>query len=172
MDLTDLPAKAEPETLLLEGTYTEHDIRTFSAFLAGRVAGTRLWAIAVLMLMPLFWNGNIRHTWPLMVPVGLILLGCVCLLRFKVLPAKLYKAAVKLPGVFDPRTITIDAHQVQNASAAGSHTFRLQNIQEVVSTADYHFVMVAPKQGIPIPRAWIHDEIQERKVLVRIVPRR
>ncbi|HWQ11140.1 MAG TPA: YcxB family protein, partial [Holophaga sp.] len=152
--------------------YTEQDIRTFSAFLAGRVAGTRLWAIAVLMLMPLFWNGNIRHTWPLMVPVGLILLGFVFLLRFKVLPAKLYKAAVKLPGVFDPRTITIDGNEVRNASDAGSHTFRLQDIQEVVATPDYLFVMVKPKQGIPIPRMWLGDDRRATQVAHRLQPRR
>ena len=172
MELADLPTAPEPETLLLEGTYTEQDLRAFSAFLANRTAGAKLWTLAAFMLMPLFWTGNLRQTWPLVLPVGLVLLGFIFLLRFRILPARLYKAAVKLPGVFDPRVITIDAHQVRNASEAGSHTFLLQQVQEVVSTPEHLFVMVAPRQGVPIPRSWIGGEARTAALVQRLLSRR
>lgn len=171
MELADLPPAPEPEPLLLKGAYTEQDLRAFSAFLASRVAGTKLWALAAFMLMPLVWSGDIRHTWPLALPVGLALLGFVFLLRFRILPARLYKAAVALPGVFDPRVITIDASQVRNASEAGSHTFLLERVQEVVPTPEYLFVMIAPKQGVPIPRTWIGSEARTADLVQRLLSR-
>ena len=155
MDLTELPLPAGTETVTLEGTYAPKDLRAFAALLARRVAGTKLWALAAFILMPLYWAGNLRKTWPLMVPVAIVLLGFVLLLRFVILPAKLYKAAIRLPGVFDPRRITLDGERLVSASDAGRLTVRLEDVQEVVAAADHLFVMVTPKQGVPIPKAWI-----------------
>jgi hypothetical protein len=172
MELTDLPHPTEPETLVLEGTYTETDIRTFSAFLAKRVAGTKLWALGIFMLLPLVYAGNFRQSWPVLAPVGLLLIGFVFLLRFVILPNKLYTSAARLPGVFDPRRITLDAFEVDNRSEAGGHRFRLEEVTEVVETPDYLFVMVAPKQGIPIPKAWPGVGPLQGKLIERLLSRR
>lgn len=172
MDLNDLPRPTEPETLVLEGAYAERDIRIFSAFLAKRVAGTKLWALGVFMLLPLVYAGNFRQAWPVLVPVGLALVAFVFVLRFVILPRKLYLAATRLPGVFEARRITVDATQVDNRSASGGHTFRLEDVKEVVETPEHLFVMVAPKQGIPIPRAWIGDRERDRTLVDRLLSRR
>lgn len=161
-----------PEVLALEGTYTEKDIRAFSAFLARRVAGTKLWALGLFFLMPLVWTGNFRQTWPVLAPVALVLIGFTFLLRFVILPNRLYKAAIKLPGIFEPRRITIDAFEVDNRSAAGGHTFRLETVKEVVETQDHLFVMVAPKQGIPIPKAWLSAALSQVQLTERLLSAR
>jgi hypothetical protein len=170
MEQTDPPSPQQ--SWCLEGAYTEQDLRAFAAFLAGRVAGSKIWALGVFVLMPLLWSGNILTSWPQMVPIGVVLIGFILLLRFVIIPNKLYRSALKLPGVFDPRRIAIDASEVHNTSEAGGHTFRLEDIQEVVTTPEYLFVMVAPKQGIPIPRAWIKDENQVVEVTRRLLSRR
>jgi hypothetical protein len=161
-----------PETWCLEGTYSEQDLRAFAAFLARRVAGSSLWALGVFVLMPLLWSGDIRRSWPLMVPIALVLVGFILLLRFILLPSKLYKSATKLPGVFEPRQITIDAEDVHNVSSAGSHHLRLQDVQEVVTAPAHLFVMVAQKQGMPIPKAWIGDETQVGALVRHLQSRR
>lgn len=165
MEPSGNPHPAQPEPIVLEGAYTEQDIRLFSAFLAKRVAGTKLWALGIFMLLPLVYAGNFRQAWPVLAPVGLILVGFVFALRFVILPRKLYKAATRLPGVFDARRITIDAAQVDNRSESGGHTFRLEDVKEVLETPGHLFVMVAPKQGIPIPRAWIGGD-ERRQALI------
>lgn len=172
MESIALSRPPEPETFTLEGAYTEGDIQAFSAFLAKRVAGTKLWALGLFMLLPLVYAGNFRQSWPVLTPVGLVLIGFVFLLRFVILPRKLYTAATRLPGVFDPRRLTIDATQVDNRSDAGGHTFRLEDVKEVVTTPDHLFVMVTPKQGIPIPRSWVGGEDRERALVVRLLSRR
>lgn len=163
------PAQLEP--IVLEGAYSEQDIRLFSAFLAKRVAGTKLWALGIFMLLPLVYAGNFRQAWPVLVPVGLALVGFVFVLRFVILPRKLYTAATRLPGVFETRRITIDTMQVDNRSESGGHTFQLEDIKEIVESPGHLFVMVAPKQGIPIPRAWIGDEARERELIERLQSR-
>ena len=160
------------ETLCLAGSYSEKDLRAFAAFLAGRVAGSKFWALGVFVLMPLLWSGNIRTTWPRMLPIAIVLIGFLLLLRFVILPNRLYKSATKLPGVFAPRHITIDSSEVHNTSEAGGHTFRLEEVREVISTPDYLFIMVAPKQGILIPRVWMKDENQVTEVTRRLLSRR
>ena len=95
-------ARQGNDTWCLEGTYTEKDLRTFAAFLAGRVAGSKIWALGAFVLLPLLWSGNIRTSWPLMAPIAVVLIGFILLLRFVILPNKLYKAAIKLPGVDEP----------------------------------------------------------------------
>ena len=170
MEQTGLPPHSE--TWCLEGTYTEKDLRAFAAFLAGRVAGSKIWALGTFVLMPLLWSGNIRTSWPLMAPIGVVLIGFIVLLRFVILPNKLYKAAIKLPGVFDPRRITIDDSEVHNTSEAGGHTFRLEDVREVITTPDYLFVMVTAKQGIPIPETWIGDAVRIQKLSARLLSRR
>jgi hypothetical protein len=172
MELTDLPPAPQPETFQLEGTYSEKDIRSFSAFLAKRVAGTKLWALGIFILLPLFYSGNLRQTWPLMAPIGLVLIGFIFLLRFVILPNKLYKAATRLPGIFDPRCIILDTSEVDNRSEAGGHRFRLEDVKEVVETPDYLFVMVTPKQGIPIPKAWLGGKQTQGAVVERLLSRR
>ena len=169
MEQTGLPP--HPQAWCLQGTYTEQDLRAFAAFLAGRVAGSKLWALGLFVLLPLLWSGNIRTSWPRMAPIAVVLIGFIVLLRFVLLPSKLYKAAIKLPGVFDPRRITIHAGEVQNTSEAGGHTFRLEDVRAVVTTPEYLFVMVAAKQGIPIPRAWIGDEECVSKLRVELLSR-
>mgnify|MGYP002153768968 CR=1 FL=1 len=172
MELADLPPAPELETFQLKGAYTEKDIRTFSAFLAKRVAGTKLWALGFFILLPLFYAGNLRQTWPLMAPIGLVLIGFIFLLRFVILPNKLYASATRLPGIFDPRCITLDAFEVDNRSEAGGHRFRLEDVKEVVETPEHLFVMVAPKQGIPIPKAWLGDELRPGVIVERLLSRR
>jgi hypothetical protein len=159
-------------TWCLEGTYTERDLRTFAAFLAGRVAGAKLWTLGLILLLPVYWSGEVREAWPFMAAVALVIIGFIVLLRFVVLPSKLYKAATKLPGVFEPRRILIDAEGVANTSAAGGLSFRLEDVQEVVAAPDHLFVMVAPKQGIPIPRAWLGSETQAAAVTRWLLSRR
>lgn len=160
------------ETWCLEGAYTGKDLRAFAAFLAGRVAGSKLWALGVFVLLPLYWYGNFRNSWPLLVPIAVALVGFMVLLRYMILPGKLYGSAAKLPGVFEPRRITIDAEDVHNISSAGSHHFRLQDVREVVTAPDHLFVMVAAKQGIPIPKAWIGDEARVEALVQRLLSRR
>jgi len=161
-----------PGTCCLEGTYTESDLRAFATFLASRVAGSKLWALGVFMLMPLFWSGDIRSTWPITVPIAVVLAGFILLLRFVLLPSKLYKAAIKLPGVFEPRRIVIDSETLQNRSEAGGHVLRLEDVKEVVTTPDHLFVMVGSKQGIPIPRTWIGDSGQVAQVTASLLARK
>lgn len=161
-----------PGTWYLEGTYTERDLRAFAAFLARRVAGAKLWTLGLIMLLPIYWSGDIHQSWPFMAAMGLLIIGFVVLLRFVVIPGKLYKAATKLPGVFESRRITIDAEGVANASAAGGHSFRLEDVLEVVAAPDHLFVMVAPQKGIPIPRAWMSGEAQAAAVTRRLLSRR
>lgn len=160
------------ETWCLEGTYTEQDLRTFAAFLAGRVAGSKIWALGIFVLLPLYWSGDFRSSWRLLVPIAAALVGFMVLLRLVILPRKLYGSAARLPGVFEPRQITIDAEDVHNVSSAGSHHFRLQDVQEVVAAPDHLFVMVAQKQGIPIPKAWIGDEAQVGALVQQLQSRR
>lgn len=160
------------ETWCLEGAYTEKDLRTFAAFLAGRVAGFRIWALGVFALLPLLWSGNLRASWPLMIPVAIAMVGCMLFLRFRLLPRKLYKAAAALPGVFEPRRITIDGQEVRNISDSGGHTFRLEDIQEVIAAQEHLFVMVKPKQGIPIPKAWIGGEERLSRLASHLLSRR
>lgn len=169
MEQTGLPPR--PDTWCLEGTYTEQDLKAFAAFLAGRVAGSKLWALGVFILMPLLWSGNIRTAWPRMAPIAVVLIGFMVLLRFVILPRKLYKAAIKLPGVFDPRRITIDTGEVHNTSDAGGHTFRLEDVQEAISGPGHLFVMVAAKQGIPIPKSWIGDEAHVSALRAKLLSR-
>jgi len=159
-------------TWCLTGTYTEKDLRAFAAFLAGRVASSKLWALGMFMLLPLLWSENIRTSWPRMLPIAIVLIGFLLLLRFVILPNKLYKSASRLPGVFDPRRIAIDASEVHNTSEAGGHTFRLEDVREVIATPEYLFVMVAAKQGIPIPKAWMKDENQIARVTRHLLSRR
>jgi hypothetical protein len=161
----------QQEPWSLEGTYTEQDLRAFAAFLAGRVAGSKLWTLGAFVLLPLLWSGNIRTTWPRMAPIAVLLIAFMVMLRFVVLPNKLYKAAVKLPGVFAPRRITIDATEVHNCSEAGGHTFRLEEIREVITTPEYLFVMVAAKQGIPIPKPWIGGDERASKLREKLLSR-
>ena len=158
----------QQETWCLEGTYTEKDLRAFAAFLAKRVAGSKIWALGVFVLLPLLWSENIRTSWPLMLPIAVVLIGFIVLLRFVILPNKLYKSATKLPGVFEPRRITIDAQEVGNTAESGGHTFRLEDIQEVITVPGYLFVMVAPKQGIPIPTTWIGEEERVQRVVAKL----
>jgi hypothetical protein len=167
-----MPQTSTPDTWTLEGAYAEKDLRAFAAFLAGRVAGTKLWALGVFMLLPLYWWGNFRHSWPWLVPIALVIIGFVILLRFRILPDRLYHSAVQLPGVFAPRRITIDAQQVANASEAGGHTFHLEDVQEVITTPEHLFVMVTPKQGIPIPISWIGDLDRVSLLRERLLSRR
>jgi hypothetical protein len=169
MEPTGLPP--HQETWCLEGTYTEKDLRAFAAFLARRVAGSKIWALGTFVLLPLLWSGNIRTTWPRMVPIAVLLIGFILLLRFVILPNKLYRAAIKLPGVFDPRRISIDEGEVHNTSDAGGHTFRLEDVREVIGTPEYLFVMVAPKQGIPIPCTWIGDIERVSKLREKLLSR-
>ena len=159
------------ETWCLEGAYTEKDLRAFAAFLAGRVAGSKIWALGVFVLMPLLWSGNIRTSWPRMAPIGVVLIAFILLLRFVILPNKLYRATLKLPGVFDPRRITIDASEVHNTSEAGGHTFRLEDVQEVILAPEHLFIMVAAKQGIPIPRQWVGDDDRVTRLKEKLLSR-
>lgn len=163
--------RSPQETCCLTGTYTEKDLRAFAAFLAGRVASSKLWALGMFMLLPLLWSENIRTSWPWMIPIAIVLIGFLVLLRFVILPNKLYKSATRLPGVFDPRRITIDATEVHNTSEAGSHTFHLENVREVISTPDHLFIMVAAKQGLLIPRTWIGDEERVQRVAAKLLSR-
>lgn len=158
------------ETWSLEGTYTEQDLRVFAAFLAKRVAGSRIWALGLFMALPLLWIGPFRTSWPFVVPGLAAVAGFLLLLRFVILPARLYKAASRLPGVFAPRRIAIDDEEVRNISAAGGHTFRLADIQEVVPAPGHLFVMVRPKQGIPIPRAWVGDARRQARLASHLAP--
>jgi hypothetical protein len=160
------------ETWCLEGTLTEKDLRAFAAFLAGRVAGSRIWTLGVLVLLPLLWSGNLRAAWPLMIPVAAALMGFMLFLRFRILPGRLYKAAAALPGVFESRRITIDDQEVRNVSDSGGHTFRLEDIQEVIAAPEHLFVMVKPKQGIPIPKAWIGGEERLSRLASHLMSRR
>jgi hypothetical protein len=169
MEQSGLPS--QQESWRLEGTYTEQDLRAFAAFLSSRVAGSKLWALAVFMILPLLWAGNIRTTWPLMAPLAVVLIGFILLLRFVLLPNKLYRAALKLPGVFKPRCITIDEGEVCNTSEAGGHTFPLESVREVVAAQDHLFVMVAAKQGLPIPRAWIGDADRTARLREKLLSR-
>jgi hypothetical protein len=171
-DMEQTEHASHQETWCLEGTYTEKDLRTFAAFLAKRVAGSKIWALGVFVLMPLVWSGKMRTSWQLMFPLAVVLIGFIFLMRFVILPNKLYRAAIKLPGVFEPRRITMDDQQVSNTSASGGHTFRLENIQEVIETPDHLFVMVAPKQGIPIPKTWMGGEGRVKDVIARLMSRR
>jgi hypothetical protein len=159
------------QTWCLEGTYSAKDLRAFAAFLAGRVATSKVWALGLFVLMPLLWSGNLRTSWPWMVPIAVVLIGFILLLRFVILPNKLYRAAIKLPGAFEARRITIDASEVQNTSDAGGHTFRLEAVQEVVITPEHLFVLVADKQGIPIPLAWIGDVERVSRLRERLLSR-
>jgi hypothetical protein len=163
---------ASLETTRLEGTYTEKDLRIFAAFLARRVAGAKIWTLGVVMLLPVYWSGDFRKSWPLMIPIALVIIGFVVLLRFVILPKKLYKSAAQLPGVFEPRCIAIDVHEVSNTSESGGHTFRLEDVQEVITTPEYLFVMVAPKQGIPIPIAWVGDAERVSRLTGRLLSRK
>lgn len=165
----DMDSTPPPGTWCLDGRYTEQDLRTFAAFLAKRVAGSKLWALGVFILMPLLWSGNLRHSWPLLAPVALVLIAFILLLRFVILPGKLYRASLKLPGVFAPRRITIDANEVANTSEAGGFTIPLEAVKEVVAGPGHLFVMVAPKQGFVIPRAWLGDGAQEREITARLL---
>ncbi len=155
----------------LEGTYTEKDLRAFAAFLAGRVAGTKIWALGVFILMPLLWGGNIRHNWPLMVPMAVILVGFIFMLRYVILPNKLYKATIKLPGVFLPRRITVDEREVSSTSEAGGYTIGVEQIKEVITVQDYLYLMVTPKQGMPIPKEWIGGEDRVRDLTQLLLSR-
>jgi hypothetical protein len=170
--MKDMEPTSIPATWTLEGTYSEQDLRTFASFLANRVAGVKLWTLGLIMLLPVYWYGDIRKSWHVMVPVALVIIGFVVLFRFVILPNKLYRAAIKLPGVFEPRTVTIDAEQVSNQSASGGHTFRLDDIKEVIAAPEHLFVMVTPKQGIPIPRTWVGDEARVSQLTRKLLSKR
>lgn len=167
--MEDMDRTSSPETWCLEGTYSEKDLRAFAAFLAGRVAGSKFWALGAFVLMPLWWSGDIRRTWPIAVPVGILLVGFLFLLRFAILPNRLYKSAIRLPGVFEPRCIVIDQRELQNRSEAGGHTLLLADVREVIATPDHLFVMATAKQGIPIPRTWIGDDERTSRLTAHLL---
>jgi hypothetical protein len=170
--MEDLDQRPSSPAWCLEGTYSEQDLRAFAAFLAGRVAGSKFWTLGFLALMPLWWSGDIRQTWPYVAPIGVLIIGFLLLLRFVLLPRRLYRKAIQLPGVFEPRRILIDAQELQNTSEAGGHTLPLERIQEVITTPDHLYVLVAPKQGVPIPRAWLKEGQRAEALIQRLLSRR
>ncbi len=155
MDKTPSPRDPETEAYCLEGSYTPKDLKAFSTLLAARTAGSRIWVLGALGLAMLL---GLDRSAVKAAPAAILLVAFFLLLRYKIMPGRFYKTASELPGAFEPRRILIDSEGVRNLSGRSEITFSLEQIQEVIATPDHLYIMIHPKQGVPIPKAWIGSE--------------